>query len=102
MSWHREYKEQWKEIIETVAAEEHRTTQMVEKDTIQSMILSGISQSDLPFVFKGGTSLSKAYGLIDRFSEDIDLSMNRKPTEGEKKLIKNLIVNCNNKLDTLR
>lgn len=56
------------------------------------MILSGISQSDLPFVFKGGTSLSKAYGLIDRFSEDIDLSMNRKPTEGEKKLIKNLIL----------
>ena len=55
MSWYRDYKEQWKEIIETVAAEEHRTTQMVEKDTIQSMILSGISQSDLPFVFKGGT-----------------------------------------------
>lgn len=24
-------------------------------------------------VFKGGTSLSKAYGLIERFSEDIDL-----------------------------
>jgi predicted nucleotidyltransferase component of viral defense system len=85
VSWYREYKEQWKEIIETVAAEEHRTTQMVEKDTIQSMILSGISQSNLPFVFKGGTALSKAYGLIDRFSEDIDLSMNRKPTEGEKK-----------------
>ena len=84
MSWYRDYKEQWKEIIETVAAEEHRTTQMVEKDTIQSMILSGISRSDLPFVFKGGTSLSKAYGFIDRFSEDIDLSMNRKPTEGEK------------------
>ena len=92
MSWYRDYKEQWKEIIETVAAEEHRTTQMVEKDTIQSMILSGISQSNLPFVFKGGTSLSKAYGLIDRFSEDIDLSMNRKPTEGEKKQTKNLIL----------
>ena len=92
MNWYRDYKEQWKEIIETVAAEEHRTTQMVEKDTIQSMILSGISQSDLPFVFKGGTSLSKAYGLIDRFSEDIDLSMNRKPTEGEKKQTKNSIL----------
>jgi hypothetical protein len=26
-------------------------------------------------VFKGGTSLSKVYGVIDRFSEDIDLSM---------------------------
>lgn len=93
MNWYREYKEQWKEIIETVAAEEHRTTQMVEKDTIQSMILSGISQSDLPFVFKGGTSLSKAYGLINRFSEDIDLSMNRKPTEGEKKQTKNIVLN---------
>lgn len=98
MSWYRDYKEQWKEIIETVAAEEHRTTQMVEKDTIQSMILLGISQSDLPFVFKGGTSLSKAYGLVDRFSEDIDLSMNRKPTEGEKKQTKNLILNLAEKL----
>lgn len=28
-------------------------------------------------VFKGGTSLSKAWGLIERFSEDIDLVMNR-------------------------
>jgi len=27
--------------------------------------------------FKGGTSLSKIYGLIDRFSEDIDLSIER-------------------------
>ncbi len=25
------------------------------------------------FAFKGGTSLSKSYGLIERFSEDIDL-----------------------------
>lgn len=85
MSWYREYKDQWKEIIETVAAEEHRTTQIVEKDTIQSMILLELSKSEIPFVFKGGTSLSKVYGLIDRFSEDIDLSMNRKPTESEKR-----------------
>ncbi len=56
------------------------------------MILFEISKSELPFVFKGGTSLSKAYGLIDRFSEDIDLSMNRKPTESEKKKTKNSIV----------
>ncbi len=28
-------------------------------------------------VFKGGTSLSKAWGLIDRFSEDIDLALDR-------------------------
>ena len=28
-------------------------------------------------VFKGGTSLSKAFGAIRRFSEDIDLSFDR-------------------------
>jgi predicted nucleotidyltransferase component of viral defense system len=92
VSWYKEYRDQWKEIIETVASEEHRTTQMVEKDTIQSMFLSDLSKSDIPFVFKGGTSLSKSYNLIDRFSEDIDLSMNRKPTESEKKKIKSIII----------
>lgn len=28
-------------------------------------------------IFKGGTSLSKVFGVIERFSEDIDLSINR-------------------------
>jgi predicted nucleotidyltransferase component of viral defense system len=28
-------------------------------------------------IFKGGTSLSKAYNAIDRFSEDVDLSLSR-------------------------
>ncbi|HHF2855312.1 TPA: nucleotidyl transferase AbiEii/AbiGii toxin family protein [Vibrio diabolicus] len=32
------------------------------------------SKCDKPFLFKGGTSLSKGYGLINRMSEDIDLS----------------------------
>ncbi len=92
MSWYKGYKEQWREIIETVAAEERRTTQMVEKDTIQSMILLSLANSEIPFVFKGGTSLSKAYGLIDRFSEDIDLSLNQKPTELERKKTKDIIL----------
>ena len=65
MSWYKDDKEAWKEIVETVAAENHRTTQMVEKDTIHSIILLGLSKSELPLVFKGGTSLSKAYGLYD-------------------------------------
>ena len=65
---------------------------MVEKDTVQSMFLLELSKIDLPFVFKGGTSLSKAYNRIDRFSEDIDLSMNRKPTQTERKASKEHIV----------
>ena len=92
MSWYREYRNEWKEIIEAVARECKRAELMVEKDTVQSMFLLELSKINLPFVFKGGTSLSKAYNLIDRFSEDIDLSMNRKPTQTERKASKEHIV----------
>ena len=49
----------------------------VEKDYWVSMVLRAVFS--LPyaaaFVFKGGTSLSKGWGLIERFSEDIDLAI---------------------------
>ena len=51
---------------------------MVEKDFWVSWLLGLLfADPDLAphLVFKGGTSLSKVYGVIDRFSEDIDLSM---------------------------
>lgn len=67
MNWYRNNAAEWKEIIETVARELGRTELMVEKDTIQSMFLLELSKSELPLVLKGGTSLSKAYNLIDRF-----------------------------------
>ena len=92
MSWYSEYGREWKEIIETVARECKRAELMVEKDALQSMFLLGLSKTDLPFVFKGGTSLSKAYGLINRFSEDIDLSMNRKLMQSARKASKECIV----------
>lgn len=92
MNWYKNHSKEWKEIIETVAREIGRIELMVEKDTVQSMFLSELSKAELPFVFKGGTSLSKAYNMIDRFSEDIDLSMNRKPTESERKASKKLII----------
>ena len=92
MNWYKGYQTEWKEIIETVARELGRSEQMVEKDTIQSMFLFELAKSELPFVFKGGTSLSKVYNLIDRFSEDIDLSMNRRPTQSERVKSKELII----------
>ena len=92
MNWYRENREVWRQIIETVAAEERRNVQMVEKDTLQSMFLLELSKSELPFVFKGGTSLSKAYDLIDRFSEDIDLFADRKLSETERRRVKNTIL----------
>jgi predicted nucleotidyltransferase component of viral defense system len=98
VNWYKNYYNEWKEIIETVAREIGRNEQMVEKDTIQSMFLYEFSKSELPFVFKGGTSLSKAYDLIDRFSEDIDLSMNRRPTQSERVKSKELIISIAEKL----
>lgn len=51
---------------------------IVEKDFWVCWLLAQLfSQMELAphMVFKGGTSLSKVFGLIDRFSEDIDLSV---------------------------
>jgi len=96
VSWYKDYKREWKEIIETISREVNRTPQMIEKDIIQSMFLLELSKSELPFVFKGGTSLSKGYGLIDRFSEDLDLSMNVKPTESDRRNSKSTITEIAN------
>lgn len=35
-------------------------------------------------VFKGGTSLSKAYGYIDRFSEDLDITLELAARDGQR------------------
>ena len=46
---------------------------LIEKDYWLMHCLWGLQQLDYKFELKGGTSLSKGYGLIDRFSEDIDI-----------------------------
>lgn len=50
---------------------------IMEKDFWVSWMLAVLFQSSLAdsLVFKGGTSLSKVFGAINRFSEDIDLSV---------------------------
>jgi len=51
----------------------------IEKDWWVVQTLTLIFQMDVGkhFIFKGGTSLSKAWELIERFSEDIDLALDR-------------------------
>ena len=46
---------------------------LVEKDYWLMHVLYGLSKMKLKFELKGGTSLSKGFGIIDRFSEDIDI-----------------------------
>lgn len=49
----------------------------VEKDYWITLVLFQLAQSNYAnqMVFKGGTSLSKGYGLINRFSEDVDIAI---------------------------
>jgi len=51
----------------------------IEKDAWITLVLRMLFASELSehIVFKGGTSLSKVYGLIERFSEDVDLAIDR-------------------------
>lgn len=49
---------------------------LIEKDYWIMHCLYGLKRQGYRFQLKGGTSLSKGFGLIDRFSEDIDLHIN--------------------------
>lgn len=66
-------------IFNAVATEKGMKPFAVEKDWWVSRTLEIIFSMDIArhLVFKGGTSLSKAWKLIQRFSEDIDLAIDR-------------------------
>jgi predicted nucleotidyltransferase component of viral defense system len=64
------------EIFQEAAARLGIMPAIVEKDFWVTWILNVIFADSVlsqQLMFKGGTSLSKVYGLIERFSEDIDL-----------------------------
>jgi predicted nucleotidyltransferase component of viral defense system len=65
------------ELIQTTAEAMGLPQVYIEKDYWVTKALKHLSESAHinEVVFKGGTSLSKAYRLIDRFSEDIDLAV---------------------------
>lgn len=46
---------------------------LVEKDYWIMHVLWGLQAQGMQFELKGGTSLSKGFGVIHRFSEDIDI-----------------------------
>jgi hypothetical protein len=64
----------FKALVETVAdAEKINDPALVEKDYWIMHAVFGLKQLGLTFELKGGTSLSKGFGIIHRFSEDIDI-----------------------------
>ena len=65
-------------IIQETAAKRGVLPVMVEKDFWVSWMLAVLfahPEFGGQLVFKGGTSLAKVFGVIERFSEDIDLSV---------------------------
>lgn len=73
-------KEQHKlEIFTSTSEKKGLSPFAIEKDwwTVQTLKLIFELESAPNLIFKGGTALSKAWNLIRRFSEDIDLGLNR-------------------------
>ena len=71
--------EQKRSLVTQTAMRTGLPLQIIEKDLWVTAMLQIVFL--LPFadklLFKGGTSLSKVWGLISRFSEDIDLAIDR-------------------------
>jgi Nucleotidyl transferase AbiEii toxin, Type IV TA system len=68
------------DLFSAAARRRSLTPEIIEKDFWVCWTLKRVfTLPDPPagLLFKGGTSLSKVFGIIDRFSEDVDLSFNR-------------------------
>lgn len=83
-----ENKALFKDAILFTAQQVNLKPEYIEKDYWVTYALFTIFNSAIgeDTVFKGGTALSKCYNVIERFSEDIDLVVLRKPNETDSKL----------------
>ena len=94
-------KELFEQIILRTAESMGVEAGIVEKDYFVTLFLKKIVSKQPNIIFKGGTSLSKCYKLIKRFSEDIDLSIEctNRPTEGQRKNLKSNVVSVIDELN---
>ena len=65
---------------------------IIEKDYFVTLMLKKVVAKQPDIVFKGGTSLSKCYQVINRFSEDIDITTDIPLTQGQKQKLKSVIL----------
>jgi predicted nucleotidyltransferase component of viral defense system len=61
------------DLLNIISSDTKILVQLIEKDYWIMHVLFGLKQQGFEFELKGGTSLSKGYKIIDRFSEDIDI-----------------------------
>lgn len=85
-------REQFRDAIDLAYDQTGVMVQAIEKDYYVTMLLRLLAQKMPYIVFKGGTSLSKCHKVIRRFSEDIDITIDTLLSQGQKKKIKQAIV----------
>lgn len=84
----------FEQVILRVSEDTGIEASIIEKDYYVTLFLQRIVERLPNIIFKGGTSLSKCYKLINRFSEDIDLNIDTEthPSEGQRRKLKESIV----------
>src|SRR5712675_3273530 len=70
---------QFPDLIRIVAEQKGIDPALIEKDYWIMHSLYGLQKLGMKFELKGGTSLSKGYQIINRFSEDIDIRIEPPP-----------------------
>lgn len=91
MAYLHENREEFFDAVNLASEYYHILPIVVEKDYYVTMILRELSERHNFIVFKGGTSLSKCHKVIKRFSEDIDITIDSKLTQGQMKKLKESI-----------
>lgn len=72
---------------------------IIEKDYYVTLVLSELAKRVPDLLFKGGTSLSKCHKIIDRFSEDIDITLDSQhQSQSNRRNLKYTIVEICNSL----
>jgi predicted nucleotidyltransferase component of viral defense system len=68
------------DLLRLAAASNNLPDYMIEKDWWVTSALEGLFTSEISkhLSFKGGTSLSKSWSILKRFSEDIDIVIDKK------------------------
>lgn len=85
-------REMFRDIVEQTAEQSGRTPIVVEKDYYVTLILKLLAEQLDLCVFKGGTSLSRGFHVINRFSEDIDITFKEHIGESRRKKLKNVVL----------
>ena len=85
--------EDFRDAIAAAANYFHVSPAIIEKDYFVTLVLAQLKERIPGILFKGGTSLSKCYGIINRFSEDIDLTLDAAHfTQGNKRNANRMII----------